>query len=167
MIRRRWRRCAAVGVLLATSLVYAEPEPSRDKARTYLILRLVEALDLPAEKALALRDVFRHWDQEREGLLKRRDVTHEKLRTALAKKPTESTGLQALTDDAVAIDRELATIPERSFAAAAKLLTLEQQARLLVLRRDLQGQVHQAVRHRLRVAHEGAHPPTTTHAADH
>ena len=159
MNQRHWLAGACVGALLVSGVVIAEPEPVRDRARTYLVLRLVDALDLPEEKALALRDVFRHWDQERERLLRDRAATHEKLHAALDKKPPDPVALKALVVAAVAFDRELATLPERSFAAAEKLLTVEQQAKLLLLRRDLQGQVHTAVRHRLRAADgRGRHP---------
>ena len=160
MTRLAW--VAAACVLLAVGVVAAdpEPEPARERARTYLILRFVDALELPTQKALALHEVFRQWDQTREDLLRRRATTHEKLHRVLEKRPVEVTTLQTLVADAVALDRELATLPERSFTAAGKLLTVEQQAKLLLLRRDLQGQVHEAVRHRLRAARSGRAVPT-------
>jgi len=53
----------SVGALLVFALVpymahAAPPEPARDRARTYLMLRLVDALDLPDDKALVLRTIF-------------------------------------------------------------------------------------------------------------
>lgn len=153
----RWALLALWCLLACPAWGGAAPEPARDRARTYLIMRLVDGLDLPAEKALALRDVFRRWDKKREALLRKREAVHQKLHAELDKHPVDGPVLAALVNDAVGLDRELATIPERSFTAAGKLLNEGQQAKLLLLRRDLQGQVHQAVRHRLQAAHHA--PP--------
>jgi len=43
----------------------------------------------------------------------------------------------------------MAAVAEDSFAEAQKILTLEQQPKLLLLRRELQGQVRDAMRRRL------------------
>ena len=50
---------AATGVHAATAVHgAAEASPSRDRARTYLMLRVVGALDLSDDKALQMRDMI-------------------------------------------------------------------------------------------------------------
>lgn len=145
----------------------AAEDTGRDRARTFLMLRMVEALDLHDDKALELRNILRRTDERRAALLTEREALHGKLRQALEHTPHDDAELARLVEDGVRLDRELATLPEHSFTEAQKLLTTEQEAKLLLLRRDLQGQVHQAMRKRLgHVApapHEPSHPPVTAH----
>lgn len=142
----------------------APPEPARDRATTYLTMRLVDGLNLPADKALALRAIFRKADERRIELTTRRQALDKKLRTILArpdKDPAELAHLVAETND---VDRELASIAEDSFVEAQKGLTVEQQAKLLLLRRELQGQVREAMRRRLGQRGTHAHPqPKSNH----
>ena len=53
-----------------------------------------------------------------------------------------------LVADAHTVQRDLAALPEHTFAEAQKVLSVEQQARFLLFRRDLQGEVRQAIRKR-------------------
>jgi hypothetical protein len=143
-----------VGALLALALVSspvraASPEPARDRARTYLMLRLVDALDLPDDKALALRTIFRKADERRVALLSSRQALDKQLRAALARPDKDSAELTRLVGEINGVDRQLADVAEDSFDEAQKLLTVEQQAKLLLLRRELQGQVRDAMRRRL------------------
>src|SRR4029450_1344190 len=124
-------------------------EPAHDRARTYLMLRLVGALDLPDDKALALRTIFRKADERRVALLSSRQAPDKQLRTVLARPEKDSGELARLVGEINGVDRELADVAEDSFIEAQKLLTVEQQAKLLVLRRELQGQVRDAMRRRL------------------
>jgi hypothetical protein len=143
-----------VGALLALALVSspvhaAAPEPARDRARTYLMLRLVDALDLPDDKALALRTIFRKADERRIALLASRQALDKQLRAALARHDKDTSELGRLVGEINGVDRELAAVAEDSFGEAQKVLTVEQQAKLLLLRRELQGQVRDAMRRRL------------------
>jgi len=143
-----------VGALLALTLASspvrsAAPEPARDRARTYLMLRLVDALDLPDDKALALRTIFRKADERRIALLSSRQALDKQLRAALARPDKDSAELTRLVGEINGVDRQLADVAEDSFDEAQKLLTVEQQAKLLLLRRELQGQVRDAMRRRL------------------
>ena len=156
------RVSALLACMLVTTAVAAatEPTPGRDRARTYLMLRVVDALDLSDEKALQMREILRRADDRRIDLTKKRDVLDSKLRAALAAKPpVDAPALGQLVADAHTVQRELAQLPEHTFSEAQKILTVEQQAKLLLFRRDLQGEVRQAIRRR------GATPPTTTHHA--
>jgi Heavy-metal resistance len=143
-----------VGAVLALALVScpvraAPPEPARDRARTYLMLRLVDGLDLPDNKALALRAIFRKADERRIALLAARQALDKQLRAALARPEKDPPELARLVGETNSVDRDLAAVAEESFAEAQKILTLEQQAKLLLLRRELQGQVRDAMRRRL------------------
>jgi hypothetical protein len=143
-----------VGALLALALVSspvraAPPEPARDRARTYLMLRLVDALDVPDDKALALRTIFRKADERRIALMSSRQALDKQLRAALARPDKDSAELTRLVGEINGVDRQLADVAEDSFDEAQKLLTVEQQAKLLLLRRELQGQVRDAMRRRL------------------
>jgi len=163
----------ATGAVLAVALVSsplhaAAPEPARDRARTYFMMRLVDALDLPDDKALALRTIFRKADERRITLLASRQALDKQLRAALARPQKDATELSHLVEQTNAVDRELATVSEDSFAEAQKLLTVEQQAKLLLLRRELQGQVRDAMRRRLGQrprgqGHEKPKPPHPEH----
>ncbi len=132
----------------------ADTPPGRDRARTYLVLRVVDALDLSDEKALQMRDILRRADDRRLDLTTKRDALDAKLRTALAHAPVDAAALGQLVADAHTVQREMAALPEHTFGEAQKILTVEQQAKLLLFRRDLQGEVRQALRHRATPAHQ-------------
>jgi uncharacterized membrane protein len=136
----------------------APPEPARDRATTDLMMRLVAGLNLPDDKALALRAIFRKAEDRRIELTTRRQILDKKLRTLLARPDKDSAELTHLVAETNDVDRELASIAEDSFVEAQKSLTVEQQAKLLLLRRELQGQVREAMRRRL--GQRGAHGHT-------
>ena len=128
----------------------ASPVPAQDRARTYLMMRLVDALDLPDDKALALRAIFRKADERRIELVAKRQSIDKELRAALSRSDKDQAQLAKLVEEASTVDRDLASVAEDSFRDAQKDLTVEQQAKLVLLRRELQGQVREAVRRRLR-----------------
>ncbi len=148
--------CAAVG---ATTGAPPADTAGRDRAHTYLMLRVVDALDLSDDKALQMRDILRRADEKRVDLSRRRDALDTKLRAALAQKPVDAAALGQLVTDAHTVQRELASLPEHTFGEAQKILTVVQQAKLLLFRRDLQGEVRQAIRRRGTAAAAGAHHP--------
>jgi Heavy-metal resistance len=141
---------------LVSAVAVADVPPGRDRARTYLMLRVVDALSLSDEKALAMREVLRHADDRRLELTTKRDALETRLRAALGTSPIDEPSLAKLVADAHTVQRDLAELPEHTFSEAQRILTVEQQAKLLLFRRDLQGEVRQALRRR-------STPPTTTH----
>lgn len=157
------RAFALLVCVLAISTVAASTDapPGRDRARTYLMLRVVDALDLSDEKALQMREILRRADDRRLDLTQQRDGLESKLRGALAQKPVDTSALGSLVSESHAVQRELAALPERTFGEAQRILTVEQQAKLLLFRRDLQGEIRQAIRKRA----TPATPPAT--AATH
>jgi hypothetical protein len=123
------------------------------------MMRLVDALDLPDDKALTLRTIFRKADERRMELVAKRQTIDKQLRAALSRPEKNHAELEQLVSKATAIDRDLASVAEDSFREAQQGLTVEQQAKLVLLRRELQGQVREAVRRRLgqRSAKPGGH----------
>jgi len=148
---------ALIGLAMwAGTVAAAPPEPAQDRARTYLMSRLVDGLKLPDDKEAALRAIFRKADERRVELTTRRQALDKKLRAVLARPDKDSAELAHLVAETNDVDRELASVAEDSFAEAQKSLTVEQQAKLLLLRRELQGQVREAMRRRLG-AQRGGH----------
>jgi hypothetical protein len=144
----------SASLLLAVLLVCpalgasADAPPARDRARTYLMLRVVDALDLSDDKALQMREILHRADDRRLELTKKRDALDAEMRTALAHSPVDGPKLETLVGDAHQVQRDLAALPENTFTEAQRILTVEQQAKLLLFRRDLQGEVRQAIRRR-------------------
>jgi len=113
------------------------------------MMRLVDALDLPDDKALALRAIFRKADERRAQLLAKRQTIDKQLRATLSRADKNPAELEQLVTQATAVDRDLASVTEDSFREAQQGLTVEQRAKLVLLRRELEGQVREAVRRRL------------------
>jgi DNA anti-recombination protein RmuC len=157
---------AGVGVARA-----ADAPQARDKARTYLILRVVDALNLSDEKALEMRGILRRAEERRLELEQKRDALEASLRETLRQPTHDDATLTRLVTDAHAVQRELAELPEHTFGEAQKVLTVEQQAKLLLFRRELQAEVRQALQRRRTTppAAVAATPPSPppTHARTH
>src|SRR5262249_31987861 len=130
------------------------------------MMRLVDALDLPDDKALALRAIFRKADERRVELVAKRQSIDKELRAALSHPEKDQAQLAKLVEEASTIDRDLASVAADSFRDPETVRAVAQQARLVLRRRELQGQVREAVRRRLRQRggkpsdHE---PPTKPH----
>ena len=157
-------RHAPLILLLAATLGATSAPPARDRAHTYLMLRVVDALDLSDDKALQMRDILRRADARRMVLTTQRDALDTKLRSALNAAPVDSAALSQLVADTHSVQSQLASLPEATFDEAQKFLTVEQQAKLLLFRRELQGEVRQAIRRRATSgpAH-AAHPKADAH----
>src|SRR5512132_1867253 len=61
--------------------------PRRERARTFLVLRIVDALNLNDQDALKVSTTVRQADERRQQLVTQRQALEEQLRAALAKKP--------------------------------------------------------------------------------
>ncbi len=130
--------------------VFAQPQeaPGRDRARMFLVLRIADALKLNEQEALKVSEVVRRSDDHRRELAQQRQEIEDKLREALAKQPPESAQLTALINQCNDVDQKLALVPEESFRDLQKVLSTEQQARLMLFRRELQGEIRRAVQGR-------------------
>lgn len=123
------------------------PKP-RDRARTFLVLRIAEALKLNDEEALKVSTIIRASDEHRQELIKQRHALEDKLREALAKQPVDTAALTPLISEGYDLDQKLALIPEESFRTLQKTLTVEQQAKLLLFRRELRSEIRRAIQER-------------------
>ena len=145
----------------------APDAPWRDRARAFLVLRIADALKLNEHEALKVSQVIRRSDERRQGLAQERRVLEQKLRETLAKQPPDTVALSKLIAEGNEIDQKLAMVPEESFRELQKILTVEQQAQLMLFRRELQTEIRRALQNRRgaggrpgRGAAGGAPPPT-------
>jgi hypothetical protein len=138
-------------VFAALPAVAQQPTPRRgahrERARTFLVVRIADALKLNDQDALKVAAVVRASDERRQDLRRRREALEAKLRAAL-KKPAAA-DLSQLISEGNDLDQQLALVPEDTFRELQKFLTVEQQAKLLLLRRDLQSEVQRAMYRRL------------------
>ncbi len=127
--------------------VGAEPteEAERDRARAFLVVRIADALKLSDADALKVSAVIRRSDDRRLALVKQRDSFESALRSALEKTPADPSELTRLIREGNELDQQLAFVPEETFRELQAVLTVEQQAKLLLFRRELQGEVRDAL----------------------
>lgn len=139
-----------LGLALWPHVLTAQPteETWRDRARTFLVVRIADALKLEDQDALKVSAVVRQSDDHRRELMKQRESLEEKLRTALAKQPPDGTELAKLVATGNDLDQKLALVPEETFRELQKVLSVEQQAKLMLLRRELQGEIRHAMQRR-------------------
>jgi Spy/CpxP family protein refolding chaperone len=138
-------------LMLAPAPLSAQPNqegPWRDRARMFLVLRIADALKLSEQEALKVSTVIRQSDEHRRDLLQQRQALEQELREALAKQPPDPATLSKLINQGNDIDQKLALVPEDSFHELQKILTVEQQAKLILFRRELQGEIRHAVQTR-------------------
>jgi Spy/CpxP family protein refolding chaperone len=127
---------------------HSDGPPGRERARTFLVLRLVDALNLNDQEALKVGSIVRQSDERRQQLMKQRQTLADQLRAALANKPPDPAALGKLVSDGNDLDQKLALIPEDTFHEMQKVLTVEQQAKLILFRRELQGEIRRAIQGR-------------------
>ncbi len=144
----QWLAWLTLSLVPLRAAAQPPPGPERDRARTFLVVRIADALQLSDQDALKVSSVIRQSDERRLGLVKQREALEDKLRSALVKTPVDPTGLSKLISDGNELDQKLALMPEETFRELQKILTVEQQAKLLLFRRDLQGEVRRAMQHR-------------------
>jgi Spy/CpxP family protein refolding chaperone len=105
--------------------------------RLFLVLRMVDALDLSDEKALTVNRILKQGDETRDELRKKRMDLEKQIRDALAKPKPDSAVLTTLVDQAVQVHKQQKQIADDSFTALKKVLTVEEQAKLVLLRSRL------------------------------
>ncbi len=105
--------------------------------RLFLVLRMVDALGLGDEKALAVSRILKQGDEKRDELRKKRMDLEKEIREALAKPKPDSAALATLVDQAVELHKQQKQIADDSFTALKKVLTVEEQAKLVLLRSRL------------------------------
>ena len=105
--------------------------------RLFLVLRMADALGLSDEKALAVSRILKQGDEKRDELRKKRMDLEKQIRDALAKPKPDSTALSGLVDQAIELHKQQEQIADDSFTALKKVLTVEEQAKLVLLRSRL------------------------------
>jgi len=140
----------AAALVVLPRLAAAQPQDNqaRERARTFLVLRITDALKLNDEDALKVSKVIRESDERRQQLMKQRQGLEDQLRAALAKPPPDTAALSKLITAGNDIDQRLALVAEDSFHELQKVLTVEQQAKLMLFRRDLQQEIRRALQGR-------------------
>lgn len=143
-----WRIALALPAAAAQQTPGADPH--RDRMRTFLVLRIAEALNLPDDKALQLSKVLREAEDKRRTLVAQRHEVERSLQSALdGQGKADPAAMAKLVAQANEIDGQIAAIPEASFRQVQTLLTVEQQARLVLLRPEMQAQIRRNVEQRL------------------
>ena len=148
--RRSHARLLEWGPRAAIAQQTPEADAGRSRMRTFLVLRISEALELPDEKALQISKILRDTDDKRRALVAQRRDVERNLRTDLQQKGTDPNAIAKLVAQANDLDSQIAMLPESSFRQVQELLTPEQQARLVLLRPELQAQIRRNVERRLR-----------------
>jgi Spy/CpxP family protein refolding chaperone len=128
--------------VMADSSRGGPPGYHHKRARLFLVLRMADALDLSDEKALQVNHLLEQVELKRDDLRKQRDVLNEQIRGALDEPQPDDAKLAKLIDQAIDLDSQQARAFEDSFNALKKVLTVEQQAKLVLLRAKLHGEVH-------------------------
>jgi Spy/CpxP family protein refolding chaperone len=132
-------------IVLALPL-YAIADPAKpdwgkehgpDGPRLFLVLRMADALDLSDEKALAVSRVLKQADEKRDELRQKRSDLEDRIREALKKSKPDEAALAKLIDQSSELHQQQERVAEDSFTALKKVLTVEQQARLVLLRSSL------------------------------
>ena len=123
-----------------------------DRARTFLVLRISEALDLSDEQALHVSRIVRKADTARRDLKARRAELEDRLRDALRDPKPDEANINPLIAQVNEVDEQLALVPENAFRRIQDILQPQEQAQLILLRPEIQSQVRSSVQRRLREA---------------
>jgi hypothetical protein len=147
-------------LLAASAQAQRGPEQRRGRARTFLVLQIADALDLSDEKALQVSRILRESEGRRQDLNAERKRVERELRKALDGDDTAKAQLGKLIARANEIDEKLALVPERSVREVQAILMTEEQAKLVLFRPELKGQVRRELRQRLRGGREAPAGPS-------
>ncbi len=134
-------------LLLGAALAAAQDRPVAapgERARTYLVLRIVEALELSDQQARDLSEILAASGERRAELVAERKTLDQSLRTALDQ--NDDPRIAELIARSRDLDRESLLLPLGSFAATDAILSLEQRAKLVLLLPELRRQVRRAAR---------------------
>jgi len=105
--------------------------------RLFLVLRMADALDLSDEKALAVARVLKQADEKRDDLRDKRGELEDRIREALKQSKPDEAALTKLIDQSVELHKQQERVADDAFTALKKILTVDQQARLVLLRSRL------------------------------
>ena len=107
------------------------------RMRLYLVLRMADRLGLSDEKALAVDHVLMQMGEKREALRDQRSDLEKQIRQALDQAKPDDAALAKLVERAMDLHKQQGKLAEESFAALKKILTVEEQAKLVLLRSEM------------------------------
>lgn len=135
----------AVSVLFCAGAAGGEGGRDRgDRARTFLVLRIAEALDLSDEKALEVSGIFKASSARRKELEAERTALAPGLRASIDAK--DETQIQALVDKAREIDRKLVLLVPETFEKVESSLTVVQRGEFSLLLPEMRRQLRRGAR---------------------
>jgi len=136
-----WLLAIALALPLCAIADTAKPDSGKahgpDGPRLFLVLRMADDLELSDEKALAVSRVLKEADEKRDELRKQRFELEDQIRQALKKSKPDEAALTKLIDQSKELHQQQERVAEDSFTALKKVLTVEQQAKLVLLRSRL------------------------------
>lgn len=137
---------ASVAIAACAAMATAEDGPLRgeDRARTFLVLRIAEALDLSDDKALQISRVLKTASERREAIRGERAALAPDLESAIS--GGEDSAIEALVTKALEIDRRLLLVVADSFEEIGALLTVAERGRFALLVPELQSQLRRGGR---------------------
>jgi uncharacterized membrane protein len=133
---------AAAAILVPLVAIAEAPhrEADRDfgsRGRLLLVLRMADELGLSDEKALAVSRALKEAESKRDEIHTKRRELEKQIRQALAQKKPDDAALGKLIDQAVDLDRQRAKAMEDSFTSLKKILTVQEQAKLVLMRMEM------------------------------
>ena len=144
----------AGGLLLVATVAWGQPRPATggqdpDQANVHeriellRMWRMVEALEIGEEQAGRLFPLWSQQNRDRRQLQERRHQVVQELAGLLGQAQVDEAVLRAQIERVQALDQEREELARRCFANQAELLTVRQQAQLLLFnerfREDLRG----------------------------
>lgn len=140
----------SLGAEASTAPAAAGPD-DLEHARTFLVLRLTDELDLTDEQVLKINHALKAIVDRQHALRTHRKELEGKITDLLGKKPVDPAALEPLIKESLAIDHELALLPDQTTNELLQSLTVEQRARFVLIRpqlqREVRGQARAAERH--------------------
>jgi hypothetical protein len=150
---KKWIVVFVVILMLGAIASFAEVgERHRERARTFLVLRITEELELSDDKALQISRILSQSEENREKLRGERLALGEKLRDAL--KSSDDEKIDELVSQLNEIDRKLVLTGSDSMVEVQKILTPAQRGKLALLIPEIQRRIRTGIARRSR---EGGH----------
>ncbi len=120
-------------------------EEIRKKIEAVRIWRLTEELKLDENTAAKLSAYLSSFDQQRRDILRERMATMREMRSALKASKPDETKLKAALNKLEKNQRALQDVRDKELAGLKNILTIEQQARLLVFQQDFRREMQRMI----------------------
>jgi Spy/CpxP family protein refolding chaperone len=111
------------------------------RGRLFLVLRIADALNLSDEKTLAVNHVLQQAEEKRHALREQRMAVNKQIHDALGQSKPDEAALTKLIDQAIDLDHQQQRAGEDAFNSLKKILTVPEQAKLVLLRSKLRHEV--------------------------